>query len=314
MCIQKIKIGLSGGFCIASTLFILTILGIMYLSHKKYMSTQEAILNSHKTHLQSVESYVSDFNNLIADEYGKIVINTTRIIDTLNNVPSKKQYIIEKDFYAGIIAAIKSNSLNDESTFNHQLNLAQKELLLNQQNLERLLELHYAELDNQQMTLTIWAAVLSIIFLTFGFFAIFKIEESKEEAQAHLEDTANECNKIISEIQSNDQRLQNKLTKLDDSTSQYDETVKEINVLISSLKLSEDTIKNRTESVNHKYNDIDSKLENIFTKIDTEYKLRFEQKEQNMNKLIEQMMKEFYEKIADIDNKNKGDKKDEKSI
>ena len=161
------KLNLSTGFCIASTLFMLVLFGIMLLSHRRYISTQEAIKYSHTTHIKSVESYILNFNNLIEDEYGKIVVNTTKILDSLNNVPKRKQGVIEKDFYAGIISSIKANSLTDASTFNHQFNLAQKELLLNQQNLERLLELHYAELDNQQMTLTIWAAVLSIIFLTF---------------------------------------------------------------------------------------------------------------------------------------------------
>ena len=293
------KLNLSTGFCIASTLFVLVLFGIMLLSHRRYISTQEAIKYSHTTHIKSVESYILNFNNLIEDEYGKIVVNTTKILDSLNNVPKRKQGVIEKDFYAGIISSIKANSLTDASTFNHQFNLAQKELLLNQQNLERLLELHYAELDNQQMTLTIWAAVLSIIFLTFGFFAIFKIEESKKEAQDHLKITETKCNEIIGQIESNNTDLQAKLTRLDNSSTSYDKKVEEINTLLNALKTSEENIKQRTEDIVQGYDNIDSKLQDALNKIDKEYRLRFEQKEQSLNKIIEKLMKRFNDISAD---------------
>lgn len=299
MCNKQEKLSLSVGFCIASTLFVLILLGIMLLSHRKYINTQESIKYCHTTHIQSVESYIEDFNKLIEDEYEQIVVNTTRILDSLNNVPRKKQGVIEKDFYAGIISSIKANSLTETSTFNHQFNLAQKELLLNQQNLERLLELHYAELDNQQMTLTIWAAVLSIIFLTFGFFAIFKIEESKKEAQDHLELTETKCNEIIDNIESNNKALQAKLTRFDNSSTSYDVKVAEINALLKALKTSEEDIEQRTKDVIQGYNNIDSQLQDAFNKIDTEYRLRFEQKEQTVNKIIEVLMKRFNDISAD---------------
>ena len=299
MCDKQKKLTLSLGFCIASTLFALVLFGIMFLSHRKYIKTQESIKYSHTTHIQSVESYIEDFNKLIEDEYEQVVVNTTRILDSLNNVPRKKQRVIEKDFYAGIISSIKANSLTEASTFNHQFNLAQKELLLNQQNLERLLELHYAELDNQQMTLTIWAAVLSIIFLTFGFFAIFKIEESKKEAQDHLKITETKCNEIIGQIESNNTDLQAKLTRLDNSSTSYDKKVEEINTLLNALKTSEENIKQRTEDIVQGYDNIDSKLQDALNKIDKEYRLRFEQKEQSLNKIIEELMKRFNDISAD---------------
>lgn len=299
MCDKQKKLTLSLGFCIASTLFALVLFGIMFLSHRKYIKTQESIKYSHTTHIQSVESYIEDFNKLIEDEYEQIVVNTTRILDSLNNVPRKKQGVIEKDFYAGIISSIKANSLTEAPTFNHQFNLAQKELLLNQQNLERLLELHYAELDNQQMTLTIWAAVLSIIFLTFGFFAIFKIEESKKEAQDHLKITETKCNEIIGQIESNNIDLQAKLTRLDNSSTSYDKKVEEINTLLNALKTSEENIKQRTEDIVQGYDNIDSKLQDALNKIDKEYRLRFEQKEQSLNKIIEELMKRFNDISAD---------------
>ena len=40
------------------------------------------------------------------------------------------------------------------------------------------------KIDNDYSQIGIWGGLLSIIFLIFGFFAIFKIEETKTEATA----------------------------------------------------------------------------------------------------------------------------------
>lgn len=293
MCIKKIKVSLSGGFCVASILFVLTILGIMYLSHRKYMSTQNAIKDSHRTHIQRIESYVSDFNSLIEDEYGKIIVTTTKIIDSLNNVPRKRQHVIEKDFYTGIIATIKSNSLNDVSTFNHQLNLAQKELLLNQQNLERLLELHYAELDNQQITLTIWAAVLSIIFLTFGFFAIFKIEETKKEAKAYLDDTENKCKEISNKLTDVNSKIFQNIQTSNDAQASLSQKEKEITDLITSLSKGENDVKNKIAGILKECDNLEDLINNHTKSMNEGYQLRLNSTIEQGTKIIQQMKDKF---------------------
>lgn len=64
-----------------------------------------------------------------------------------------------------------------------------------------MLSLHIDKIDNDYSIVGIWGAVLSIIFLTFGFFAIFKIEESRAEANKVLTDVRQKGNDITEGIQ-----------------------------------------------------------------------------------------------------------------
>ena len=45
---------------------------------------------------------------------------------------------------------------------------------------KQLVSLHIEKVDNDYTVITIWAAVLSIIFLVFSFYSIYKIEETKQ--------------------------------------------------------------------------------------------------------------------------------------
>ena len=63
-----------------------------------------------------------------------------------------------------------------------------------------LVALHIDKIDNDYSQIGIWGGILSIIFLIFGFFAIFKIEETKAEAKNTLEDVKVQKEKASAEI------------------------------------------------------------------------------------------------------------------
>ena len=72
--------------------------------------------------------------------------------------------------------------------------------MLSQEEKMNLVALHVDKIDNDYSQIGIWGGILSIIFLIFGFFAIFKIEETKAEAKSTLEDVKNQKEKASAEI------------------------------------------------------------------------------------------------------------------
>lgn len=46
---------------------------------------------------------------------------------------------------------------------------------------EKMLELHLNKIEHEYTNITVWASVLTIIFLVFSFFSLFKIEQSRKE-------------------------------------------------------------------------------------------------------------------------------------
>ena len=48
---------------------------------------------------------------------------------------------------------------------------------------EKMLELHLNKIEHEYTNITMWASVLTIIFLVFSFFSLFKIEQSRKEIE-----------------------------------------------------------------------------------------------------------------------------------
>lgn len=48
---------------------------------------------------------------------------------------------------------------------------------------EKMLELHLNKIEHEYTNITVWASVLTIIFLIFSFFSLFKIEQSRKEIE-----------------------------------------------------------------------------------------------------------------------------------
>ena len=46
-----------------------------------------------------------------------------------------------------------------------------------------MLELHLNKIEHEYTNITMWASVLTIIFLVFSFFSLFKIEQSRKEIE-----------------------------------------------------------------------------------------------------------------------------------
>ena len=71
-----------------------------------------------------------------------------------------------------------------------------------------LIDLHLNAVDHQYNSLTLWTAVITILFLIFSFYAIFKLEDTLKQAKEAVNGFEDEANKKIIEVkQEADQRI-----------------------------------------------------------------------------------------------------------
>lgn len=106
--------------------------------------------------------------------------------------------------------------------------------------LNSLISLHIDKVENDYAQIGIWGGILSVIFIIFGFFAIFKIEETKTEAKTLLNDIEEQGKNVsnkINKLQEQASELNNFLnsTKLECNTFIVDKT-KEFEALIKDIK------------------------------------------------------------------------------
>ena len=105
--------------------------------------------------------------------------------------------------------------------------------------MNNLVELHIDKIENDYAQIGIWGGVLSVIFIIFGFFAIFKLEETKSDAQRILNDVikkGEEAKNQIDQLHSQASELNGILNNIkQEGTTLYQNKAKEFNDLLTNL-------------------------------------------------------------------------------
>lgn len=125
-----------------------------------------------------------------------------------------------------------------------------------------LIDLHLNAVDRQYNSLTLWAAVITILFLIFSFYAIFKLEDTLKQAKDAVKGFEDEANKKIVQVkeeadnrigeikQKSNQHMQGlnkKTTKLikslsDKAKAETEEFTKEANKQKEAMELSSEGV------------------------------------------------------------------------
>lgn len=150
--------------CFIATLIIF----VSYLCHSIiiFKDSQERIVTEHLEHLANADSIFCDIKKVILSNDSGTIANAPVLLTQLQNDSA----------------------------------LMRREIMLSQEEKMNLVALHIDKIDNDYSQIGIWGGILSIIFLIFGFFAIFKIEETKAEAKSTLEDVKVQKEKASAEI------------------------------------------------------------------------------------------------------------------
>jgi len=227
-------------FCGSFIATFITLVGYLYYSIITFKDSQERIVTEHLKHLATVDSVFCDIKKVILSNDSGTIVNTPILL----------------------------SQLQDDSA------LLKREILLSQAEESNLVALHIDKIDNNYSQIGIWGGVLSIIFLIFGFFAIFKIEETKAEAKNTLEDVKDQKEKASAEIkelqdqagQLNDSYnsiRQSSETFIADNTKVFNELITTINTEHSQAQESLERIKKLLVEVESKNNQYDLSIKQM---------------------------------------------------
>ena len=154
-------------FCCVFIGALLILVGYLWLSVKAFKNSQEKIVNEHVKHIAKVDSIFYDMKTVILSNDTGTIANAQALLSQLQN---------------------------DSALF-------RREILLSQEEMNNMITLHIDKIDNDYSQIGIWGGILSIIFLIFGFFAIFKIEETKTEARNVLDDVETKGKEAMGKVQ-----------------------------------------------------------------------------------------------------------------
>ena len=192
-------------FCITFVLTLIILVSYLFCSLITMKDSQKAIVDEHINHVARIDSVFNDMKCVILSNDTSVIKNTQALLTQLHN---------------------------DSAMF-------RREVLLSQKEMNSLISLHIDKIENDYAQIGIWSGILSVIFIIFGFFAIFKIEETKTDANRILKDVegqAGQASNKIGELQNQAAELNKYInsTKLEcntfiaDRAKEFEELTKDI--------------------------------------------------------------------------------------
>ena len=205
--------------CFIVTLFIL----VSYLCYSMttFKNSQERIVTEHLKHLVNVDSIFCDIKKIILSKDSGTIANAPVLLAQLQNDSA----------------------------------LMRREILLSQAEESNLIALHIEKIDNDYSQIGIWGGILSIIFLIFGFFAIFKIEETKADAKKTLDEVKKQGEKASDEIK----ELQEQAGQLNDLFNSNNQKARELNELITNINTKNSQAEESLGRINELLVEVESK-------------------------------------------------------
>lgn len=211
-------------------LFLWTLIGfaaifIIYLfySHYSLKQSQKQIRKDYIAHIQKADSlYIhwTEYNNTVMLSGQKV--NNTLFKDSIIKSTLSNRYKLSRNQYDNLILVLNSHfakidSLHrqyDDKLLRDSLRLNTERELLEGQT-KTMLELHLNKIEHEYSNITMWGAVLTILFLVFSFYSIYKMDELiqqgnegvkeiknlKKEGKQDLDQLKTEKEKIVTNIQ-----------------------------------------------------------------------------------------------------------------
>lgn len=188
-------------FCIAFIGLTIAFSVLIIKSHQSYTNAQNNLISTHQQHLNNIEH---DFQKTRADFIEKgtsVEKKVVSIVDSISRLNFKSQEHLQIALHKELTILAEAYSLCEDDVL-LILERTISDILKEQERLDYHLQLQLDKIGHGYSIIEIWAAVLSVLFLTFGFYAIFKIEESKREASDYLEGVKLTCEQQILSVTS----------------------------------------------------------------------------------------------------------------
>ena len=176
------------------------------------------------------------------------------------------------------------------SNLNHQIETISIANQKHQEEVKALLELQFNKIQNEYETQEIWTGILTIVFLIFSFYSLFKSEELEHQGKVALhsiEESETSAKKVLGSIETD------KTTRLNEIKEDYNKWInKEEEKFTQNI---EEVKLNLSNQINNKIKTITEKLEAVYRNSTTKYQETLKQK---TNTFIEELKKDNLEKIS----------------
>lgn len=217
---------------------------IVNIQEQHYEQINDVFSNMHNKLNEKPHLYDSILNKIIQDSAFENVENESYV----NQLKTNQQL---KSIIVGLANNINYKDLSDELKKDSLLINNQTKLI--SQETKSLLELEFNKLQNEYQVLAVWGAVLTIVFLIFSFYSLFKTDDLAKQGRDGLKD-------IVKLQDQGDNIIKNTKEKHD---KQLDVFSREIQGFSSILNKMNDDKNKKNEEYERKFEIIEEKAKQL---------------------------------------------------
>lgn len=234
--------------------FAVVFISYLFWSHYSLKQSQEQIRKDYIAHIQKADSlYIhwTEYNNAVIQNSQKV--NSAMLADSIIKLTLSNRYRLSRNQYNSFISVLNSHfakmdSLHkqyDGKLLRDSLRLNTERELLEGQT-QTMLELHLNKIEHEYSNITMWGAVLTILFLVFSFYSIYKMDELIQQGNEGVKEIKN----LKKEGKQNlDQLKKEKDDVVNNMQGQLNETVTAMNNIQKQIEIQfQDAVKNLTSA------------------------------------------------------------------
>lgn len=179
--------------------FTVVFIGYLFWSHCSLKHSQDQIRKDYIAHIQKADSlYIhwTEYNNAVIQNSQKV--NNAMLADSIIRLTLSNKYRLSRNQYNNLILALNSHlakidslhKLYDEKLLRDSLRLNTEREILEGQT-KTMIELHLNKIEHEYSNITMWGAVLTILFLVFSFYSIYKMDELIQQGNEGVQEIKN---------------------------------------------------------------------------------------------------------------------------
>ena len=183
-------------FLIVISLFVTVFIVALRNTNKVFRSSQEDIKGIYSEHVFKADSICNDiivYHRKYSDQVASI--NSFMLTDSLVKLSIGEGKKLSKDQFESLSLVItkyfegmeRIHEQYDSKMRHDSLLLCMERQLLEGQT-KTMLDLHLDKVEHEYSNITLWAAVLTILFLVFSFYSIFKMDELVKRGNEGVEE------------------------------------------------------------------------------------------------------------------------------
>lgn len=231
-------------------LIALTCVGIAFIflitwSNVQFRESRISLTEVLNTHVVNTNGLLDSSQELYANHRKCVIEGLYNLLDSLSRQPIKNQKVLVSSLKSCLDEMKDIQGVLSDSELRHEFEIMKNDIDVTLEYLNSHMQLHIDKMNNTVSTFELWAAVLTIIFLVFSFYSLYKVDELVKQGREgvdYIEKLKDEGNDSIKSFN------KESADALTETKKQVKEALDEQSQLLSDkYKLLEDSLKDRID-------------------------------------------------------------------